>query len=336
MPTRRPDCPPAALRYVSRRSPVLGRHCCVASSQPLATEIGARILHRGGNAVDAAVAVAATLAVTEPCSTGLGGDAFLLYFDPATKRVHGVNGSGRVPKALTLARARADAGLPPLPPPGSTSNAPAAAAVPAAAAAAAAAAAIPAPSSAAAGVSSSNGPADPPPGNGGHGGHGAAAIAGFDKLPQFHAHTVTVPGAAAAWCDAVERFGSGRLSLAELIEPAAVLAEEGFPVGVIASHMWGLEASKLRAAPGGSALLMPTPAGGGGDAGGGRRAPRPGEVFRNPALAAVLREVGAGGRTAFYSGRVGAAVVEAVRAAGGVMAADDLTAHETTFPTPIS
>lgn len=95
---------------IGTRSPVYARHGMVASSQPLATEIGLRILKQGGNAVDAAIAVAATLNLTEPCSTGIGGDCFLLYYDAASKEVHGLNGSGRSPAALTRDRALADFG----------------------------------------------------------------------------------------------------------------------------------------------------------------------------------------------------------------------------------
>ena len=81
-----------ALSWSSRRSPVLCRHGCVACSQPLAAEAGLSILKRGGNAADAAVAVAAALNVTAPCSTGIGGDCFCLFYDAATKSVHGLNG----------------------------------------------------------------------------------------------------------------------------------------------------------------------------------------------------------------------------------------------------
>ena len=81
-----------ALPFTSRRSPVLCRNGCVSCSQPLAAEIGLQVLRRGGNAADAAVAVAAALNVTEPCSTGIGGDCFCLFYDASSKEVQGING----------------------------------------------------------------------------------------------------------------------------------------------------------------------------------------------------------------------------------------------------
>ena len=74
----------------------------MASSQPLATSAGLEILSLGGNAADAAVAIAAALNVTEPISTGLGGDMFALFYEAATGQVSALNGSGRAPTCLTL------------------------------------------------------------------------------------------------------------------------------------------------------------------------------------------------------------------------------------------
>ena len=103
------------FNYTSRRSPVMGRGGMVASSQPLATAAGLEILSKGGNAADAAVATAAALNVTEPTSTGIGGDMFALYFDGPTRQVTAINGSGRAPAALTLELMRNN-GLTELPP----------------------------------------------------------------------------------------------------------------------------------------------------------------------------------------------------------------------------
>ena len=94
------------IEFTSRRSPVLGTRGMVATSQPLAVAAGLEILAQGGNAADAAVATAAALNVTEPTSTGIGGDCFALYYDSAARQVTALNGSGRAPADLTLERLR--------------------------------------------------------------------------------------------------------------------------------------------------------------------------------------------------------------------------------------
>src|SRR5690349_2321620 len=104
------------LPFISRRSSVYGRNGTVATSQPLATAAGLEILARGGNAADAAVAAGAALNVTEPSSTGIGGDMFALYYAADTRQVTALNGSGRAPGALTLERLRADGFSRELPP----------------------------------------------------------------------------------------------------------------------------------------------------------------------------------------------------------------------------
>jgi gamma-glutamyltranspeptidase/glutathione hydrolase len=87
------------LPYPSQRSPVMASNI-VATSQPLAAQAGLHILRSGGNAVDAAVATAAVMAVVEPCSNGLGADNFALVWHQG--KLHGLNGSGRAPKAMTV------------------------------------------------------------------------------------------------------------------------------------------------------------------------------------------------------------------------------------------
>jgi gamma-glutamyltranspeptidase/glutathione hydrolase len=74
----------------------------VASSNPLASQAGLQILRQGGNAADAAIATAAMLNVTEPASTGAGGDCFALFYDAKTRQISALNGSGRAPAALQL------------------------------------------------------------------------------------------------------------------------------------------------------------------------------------------------------------------------------------------
>jgi gamma-glutamyltranspeptidase/glutathione hydrolase len=84
--------------YHTRRAPLVAS-AVAATSHPLAAQAGITMLQRGGSAVDAAVAMAAALTVVEPTSNGIGSDAFALVWDGA--RLHGLNGSGRAPAALT-------------------------------------------------------------------------------------------------------------------------------------------------------------------------------------------------------------------------------------------
>jgi len=89
-------------RANSGRSPVLARNGMVATSQPLAAQAGLRILQKGGNAIDAAVATAATLAVVEPMMTGPGGDLFVLVYIAKEDKLVGLNASGFSPAAADV------------------------------------------------------------------------------------------------------------------------------------------------------------------------------------------------------------------------------------------
>ncbi len=148
---------------------------------------------------------------------------------------------------------------------------------------------------------------------------------GLHELPAYHPYTVTVPGACAGWCDLLERFG--RLSLGQVLEPAVHLAEEGFPVAPLTAQFWARGAERqLRQAPNGVELTVEG------------RAPRPGELFRNPGLARTLRRVAEGGKAAFYQGEIAEGIVQVLRQAGGgqgCLSLDDLAAHHSTWDQPI-
>jgi len=90
-------------RGFATRSEVIGANGMVATSHPLATQIGLDVLKAGGTAVDAAIAANAALGLMEPTGCGIGGDLFAIVWDPKTRRLYGYNGSGRSPQSLTRA-----------------------------------------------------------------------------------------------------------------------------------------------------------------------------------------------------------------------------------------
>ncbi|MCX8497732.1 MAG: gamma-glutamyltransferase, partial [Caulobacteraceae bacterium] len=98
----------AGASYASR-SPVWGRSGAAATAHPNASLIAVDILRKGGSAVDAAIAANAALGFLEPVSCGVGGDCFAMLWDPKTKQVVGLNGSGRSPRGLSLETQRARA-----------------------------------------------------------------------------------------------------------------------------------------------------------------------------------------------------------------------------------
>ncbi|MFN8481723.1 MAG: gamma-glutamyltransferase [Anaerolineae bacterium] len=147
---------------------------------------------------------------------------------------------------------------------------------------------------------------------------------GYTSMPYLGPLPITAPGAVGGWCEAVERFG--RMSLAEVLAPAIEYAERGFPVSPIIAHGWANQVAKLREHSGedGGGYLV---------AG---RAPRAGEVWRQPALARSLRAIAEGGRDAYYRGPIAQAIAETVQAAGGVLTEEDLAASVPTWEEPIS
>ena len=89
------------------RSMVLSKQGVVASESVLASQVGASILERGGNAIDAAVAMNAMMGLVAPMNDGIGGDLFAIVYEAKTGKLYGLNASGWAPKGLTVAHLRA-------------------------------------------------------------------------------------------------------------------------------------------------------------------------------------------------------------------------------------
>ena len=86
----------------SSRSEVIAENGMIATSHPLATQVGIDILKSGGNAVDAAIAANATIGLMEPTGNGIGGDLFAIIWIEKDKKLYGLNASGKSPENLTL------------------------------------------------------------------------------------------------------------------------------------------------------------------------------------------------------------------------------------------
>ncbi|PAV21996.1 gamma-glutamyltranspeptidase [Pyrrhoderma noxium] len=144
------------------------------------------------------------------------------------------------------------------------------------------------------------------------------------KIPQTDLNCITVPGAAAAWVDTVESLGSGKLSIAEVLEPAIRLAEEGVPVSEIHSYAWQRSEELIKnASPDADAMLL------------NGKAPLPGQIMKFPDLAKTFRSVAENGKDGFYKGRIAEAIVELIQSKGGVMELEDLAKHQTSVVEPI-
>ncbi|KAJ5390953.1 uncharacterized protein N7496_002021 [Penicillium cataractarum] len=250
----------AYVPFASRRSTVHSKNGIVSCTQPLAAAAGHKILSQGGNAADAAVAVAAGLNMTEPGSTGIGGDMFCLFYDAKTKKVHALNGSGRYPGEATLEKVCEKLNIAP----------------------------------------------------------GAAG-----RIPMLSALAATTPGAAAGWVDTVEKFGSGKLSMEQILQPAIEMGENGFPVSELSSNGWQKSEDNIRiASPNFREMLKKDPS-----AKDGVRAPLPGEIMKNPTLAKTFRTLAAEGKKGFYQGRIAEEIVKVVNDLGGFMTLEDLAYH---------
>lgn len=230
-----------------------GTEAAVSSDHPLASAAGAEVLRRGGNAIDAAITMAAVLTVTRPHMNGPGGDAFMIYYDAKTKKVYALNGSGRAGSKATPA---------------------------------------------------------------------FFASRNLTEVPSSGILSVSVPGAPQAWADALQRFGT--IPLSKALEPAIQYAEQGFPVTPrLAADFFEL-ARKIDADPELSRTFIP-----------GRRIPEVGSILRQSDLARSLRAIATQGPDVFYKGEIAKQIVAFMEKEGGLLTAEDLAKHTSTWTQPI-
>jgi gamma-glutamyltranspeptidase / glutathione hydrolase len=236
------------------RSEVYAPEAIAATSHPLATQIALQTMRDGGSAMDAAIAANAALGLMEPTGNGIGGDLFAIVWDPKTKKLHGYNGSGRSPRALTLAEFER-LGLKDIPP------------------------------------------------------HG--------PLP------VTVPGTVDAWFALHSKFG--KRTMAQNLAPTIAYARNGHPVHEVIAYYWNRSVPVLAKWPGFSEQFTID-----------GRAPRKGEMWRNPSLANTLQKIANGGRDAFYKGEIARSIDAYFKANNGFLRYEDLAAHHGEWVQPVS
>jgi gamma-glutamyltranspeptidase/glutathione hydrolase len=141
--------------------------------------------------------------------------------------------------------------------------------------------------------------------------------------PKRGMDAVTVPGAVSAWVALSERFG--RLPFADLMAPAAEIAERGYAVPVVVQRKWAAAVAELQGQPGFAGSFLPN-----------GRAPQVGERFRFPAAARALRAIGDTRGAAFYQGEIAQAIARFSAAHGGSLTAADLAAHRPEWVTPLA
>ncbi len=145
---------------------------------------------------------------------------------------------------------------------------------------------------------------------------------GHRVMPSRGALSVTVPGVVDGWAELLRHHGS--LSLAQALAPAIGYAQDGFPVAEIVARQWQDVENVLASDPDSARAFLP-----------GGRAPRAGEVFRNPGLARTLEAIASGGVDAFYRGPLAQAFVSHLTARGGVLDFADFGSHRADWVEPL-
>jgi gamma-glutamyltranspeptidase / glutathione hydrolase len=146
---------------------------------------------------------------------------------------------------------------------------------------------------------------------------------GLKEMPQKGINAVTVPGAVEGWQKLADKFGRKKLS--EDLAAAIATARNGFPVPEITASYWAGEVDSLHSNEAATKIYLP-----------GDRAPKVGEVFRNPDLAWSLEQIAAHGRDAYYKGEIAAKILAAEKRHNGPMTAEDLSQFSAEWVEPIS
>ncbi len=236
------------------RSEVIAPHGMVATSHPLATQIGLDILKQGGNAIDAAIAANAALGLMEPTSNGIGGDLFAIVWDAKTGVLYGLNASGRSPQSLSLEWLREN---------------------------------------------------------------------GHETVPAYGPLPVSVPGTVDGWFELNSRFG--KLEMSEILKPTIEYARNGHPVPETIQYYWNLSVDRLSKYPGFAEQMTIE-----------GRAPRIGELWKNPNLANTLERIGKEGRDVFYRGDMARVIGDYMKENGGFLSYEDMAAHKSEWVEPQS
>src|SRR5664280_1632665 len=246
-----PPIPPA--------TPILAHNGMVVAQESRAARIGVEILDRGGNAVDAAVAVGFALAVTYPRAGNIGGGGFMVIHLAKDNRDVAIDYRETAPSAATATMFLDAKGEP-----------------------------------------------DP-------------------KKSRDSALSIGVPGTVAGLALAHRKYGSGKLSLADLIAPAIRLAQQGFPVEDDTADSLPRARERLARWPSSAGIFLKD----------GGKPPQTGDRLLQFDLADTLKAIAQDGPQAFYQGRIAAQIAAAVRGAGGIMTADDLKNYRAVERPPV-
>ena len=238
----------------STRSEVIAENGMVATSHPLATQVGIDILKKGGNAIDAAIAANAAIGLMEPTGNGIGGDLFAIIWMENDKKLYGLNASGRSPKNLKLEYFKKN---------------------------------------------------------------------NFTKIPAYGPLPVSVPGCVDGWFEMHEKFGA--LKMEEILEPAILYAENGFPVSELVSYYLEISARNFSKYPNFNETYLIN-----------GLSPTKGQIFKNPDLANTLRIISKEGRSGFYEGKVAKIISEFIIDQGGFLSYEDLKNHKSDWIEPVS